>query len=185
MNARRFLGLLICALLAVAGSAALADTVFSLPADTKVIGPGAFENTNLSQAELYLPEGLDRIENGAFAGSGVTVVRLPASLTYIARDAFDRCPDFCPIVTPGSYAARWCDEWQISAFQVVSLGVPERTPSAIRSFCASQPVDLNADVTFRREPPEATAPTTVRACWTRAASKTAFTWSTRSAISPG
>lgn len=71
----------------------------------KVIGEGAFYN-NYLLGGITIGEGVERIESKAFAkceyeGS----IYLPASLTYIALDAFDK--EVTYVVEKGSYAERW------------------------------------------------------------------------------
>lgn len=71
----------------------------------KVIGEGAFYNNDLLGG-ITIGEGVERIESKAFAkckyeGS----IYLPASLTYIALDAFDK--EVTYVVEKGSYAERW------------------------------------------------------------------------------
>lgn len=71
----------------------------------KVIGEGAFYNSPLVGG-ITIGEGVERIESKAFAeceyeGS----IYLPASLTYIALDAFDK--EVTYVVEKGSYAERW------------------------------------------------------------------------------
>lgn len=71
----------------------------------KVIGEGAFYSDCLPGG-ITIGEGVERIESKAFAeckyeGS----IYLPASLTYIALDAFDK--EVTYVVEKGSYAERW------------------------------------------------------------------------------
>lgn len=118
---RRLLPLLaVCLLLAVtaladvslpAGTTEIGDEAFlndflltgtlQIPQGVTVIGDRAFEGCT-SLTGLTLPEGLKRIESRAFAGcTGLTgTVRIPASVTYVAVDAFDGVP--ATIVTGGT-----------------------------------------------------------------------------------
>ena len=59
----------------------------------------------LTAREITIPEGVERIESQAFAGTGLERATLPESLEYIAPDAFDESVRF--IVHAGSYAASW------------------------------------------------------------------------------
>lgn len=52
--------------------------------------------------EVLIPEGIVRIGERAFAGSGIESVRFPASVTYVAAYAFADCPlltrlEFCSL----------------------------------------------------------------------------------------
>ena len=44
-----------------------------------------------SLKKIEFPEGLEAIRLGAFAGSGLQDVRLPASLRTVAQDVFSGC----------------------------------------------------------------------------------------------
>ena len=91
--------------------AACADTV-TLPADLTVIDVEAFENVGALD-EVVLPEGAKRIESLAFANSGVRRVYLPATLEYIAKDAFSGCEGMSAWGQYGSYAEQFCMEQNI------------------------------------------------------------------------
>lgn len=77
-----------------------------LPKDLKVIGERAFSGTPSVQA-VVLPDGAERIESRAFAESGVREAYIPASVSYIAPDAFDGCEDLRVFVPRNSYAHEW------------------------------------------------------------------------------
>ena len=62
--------------------------VLTLPEAVTVIDAEAFCG-DPSIDEVVLPEGIRRIESRAFAGTPVRKVNFPASLEYIAEDAFD------------------------------------------------------------------------------------------------
>ena len=81
--------------------------IMTFPAGIKVIGEEAFRLV-AGATELILPEGVERIESKAFAGTSLQNVSLPASLEYIADDAFD--PTVYFIVIRGTPAARWAEE---------------------------------------------------------------------------
>lgn len=71
----------------------------------KVIGEGAFYN-NFLVGGITIGEGVERIESKAFAKCNYEgSIYLPASLTYIALDAFDK--EVTYVVEKGSYAERW------------------------------------------------------------------------------
>nr|MCR5173064.1 leucine-rich repeat domain-containing protein [Oscillospiraceae bacterium] len=89
---RRILAwILVLALTAADGGAsALAADTLALPAETTVIEEEAFFG-DTSLDEVVLPEGVTAIGPRAFAGSSVSRIYLPASLTEIAEDAFSAC----------------------------------------------------------------------------------------------
>ncbi|MBQ6519398.1 MAG: leucine-rich repeat protein [Anaerolineaceae bacterium] len=58
--------------------------------------------------KVTLPRGLERIEAGAFAYSSVREINLPASLTYIADNAFLNCSQLLTVkAVKGTYAYTW------------------------------------------------------------------------------
>lgn len=62
----------------------------TLPPDVQVIPENAFASTDIQY--FRCPEGLQRIESGAFANSrSLRAVYIPESVTFIATDAFDGC----------------------------------------------------------------------------------------------
>ncbi len=80
----------------------------TIPAGTTVIEEEAFcGDTSLD--EVVLPEGLQRIESRAFAGSSVALLNLPSTLEYIAEDAFEDCENGLEIigVEGNNYAWNW------------------------------------------------------------------------------
>ena len=142
--------LFILALLLSAQMPALAE--FDLPASTVVIQERAFENVPLSDVTVDLPEGLQRIEARAFAGTGITKIYIPQSVTFIAPDAFDLGGDFHPIVESGSYAKEWCNENGVTPYTITGLGAASRSQSAIRSFIAEHPSSTSGLPEFRQAP---------------------------------
>ena len=63
------------------------DKPLTIPAGTKVITQDAFRG--VAAQEIVLPEGVTRIESGAFADClNLRLINLPDTLTYIAPDAF-------------------------------------------------------------------------------------------------
>ncbi len=80
----------------------------TIPAGTTVIEEEAFYG-DPSLDQVILPEGLQRIESRAFAGSSVTLLNLPSTLEYIAEDAFDDCENGLEIVgvEGNNYAWNW------------------------------------------------------------------------------
>lgn len=83
----------------------------TIPQSCKVIGEGAFSNFRSEVAGISLANGVERIETKAFQIPNYNVkfqsVYLPASLTYIADDAFTVNTEF--EVELNSYAQRWAE----------------------------------------------------------------------------
>ena len=84
---------------------AMADDLV-LPASLKTIGDSAFEG-DMSLDEVILQEGVETIGSRAFADTSITHIYLPASLTSIAKDAFDGSPRIAYHAQPGTYAYDW------------------------------------------------------------------------------
>ena len=61
------------------------NTMF--PEDITAIGQCAFEGCG-GLNDVYLPNSVKTIEDGAFAGSGLTSITIPSSVTYIHENAF-------------------------------------------------------------------------------------------------
>lgn len=81
-------------------------SLISLPKSLKLIDEGAFSGT-ASFERVVLPEGAERIGSRAFAQSGVREAYIPASVTYIAEDAFEDCGNLKLFTPRGSYAHEW------------------------------------------------------------------------------
>ena len=62
-------------------------TSLEIPGSIKTVGASAFFFSQLTNVTLN--EGLERIENSAFSQSHVAQVAIPASVTYIGKNAFD------------------------------------------------------------------------------------------------
>ena len=88
---------------------AAVSQVLVLPEGTKVIEAEAFYG-DTSIREVVLPEGVESIGERAFAGSGVTKVNLPKSLTYIAPDAFDGCDGVTLTIISGTLGEQFAME---------------------------------------------------------------------------
>ena len=88
---------------------AWAESVLKVPDGTTVIQENAFYG-DTSLYQVILPDGLTEIQSGAFAGSSVQCVVFPASLRYIADNAFTGCQGvlcLAPVTsTAYSYAAQ-------------------------------------------------------------------------------
>ncbi len=110
---------------------AFASGTLTLPASLKAIEAEAFYgDTNLE--DVALPENLESIGSLAFANSSIKSINLPASITYIAEDAFRNCDGMTATVLPNSYAYRYCLDHHInyicegkSAYRALLVG--ERT----------------------------------------------------------
>lgn len=103
--ARSLLTAILCGLLLF--SCACAESMLVLPGRTTVIEAEAFLNC-ATLGKVVLPEGITRIESRSFAGSSLTAINLPESLTYIADDAFADCPYTIFIsASKGTYAYNW------------------------------------------------------------------------------
>ena len=59
---------------------------------------------------IALPDGVESIGEGAFAGSSVSIIRLPESVKTIADTAFEGCDGLTALVADGSNAQAWCEE---------------------------------------------------------------------------
>ena len=70
-------------------------TAVILPKTTKIIEDGAFFNCSWLR-HITIPEGVIRIDEGAFAGCALTEVFLPASVTHFSNAVY-QCPSFVSI----------------------------------------------------------------------------------------
>ena len=79
-------------------------STFELPETVTTIGKGAFEGATFEEFEI--PETVTTIENAAFEGcANLKKVKIPASVTEIADNAFAKCHAHFVIEAPeGSYA---------------------------------------------------------------------------------
>lgn len=102
----RMLAALLMIVLCMLPLAARAQHTLTLPLSSKTIETEAFCGTETIE-EIVLPEGIERIERRAFADSAVTAAYLPASLAYIADDAFSGCNGVVVTVQAGTYAHTW------------------------------------------------------------------------------
>ncbi len=76
---------------------------YVLPSDLKIIEENAF--ASVSASSVLIPDGCTAIGPCAFAGSSLTLIYIPSTVTSIAEDAL---PDNVTICTvPGSYAETW------------------------------------------------------------------------------
>ena len=80
-----------------------------LPAGLKEIDAEAF--LNVSAQVAIVPDGCESIGARAFSGStSLSMIEIPASVTFIAPDAFDGCTNVVIRTTSGSYASRYAAE---------------------------------------------------------------------------
>jgi len=89
-------------------SVACGDTL-TLPASLKVIEEEAFYGVQ-SVSEVVIPEGVAEIRSKAFANSSLSVIHLPSTLSFIAKDALPASDALTVIVVEGCYAHDWAVE---------------------------------------------------------------------------
>ena len=131
------LSLLTVMALFVFSASASAD--FTFPEALTDIGDEAFMDAYVSYY-LRIPEGVKTIGHRAFYGSRAMQVMLPASLSYIASDAFG--PNASFEVLPGSYARQWCvdngrffDEMRVS-IDPDSIVCYSDKPAVLKASCS-------------------------------------------------
>jgi len=135
-------------------SAGLAETL-TLPADLMMVEAEAFMG-DASLKTVVLPDGLQTIQTKAFAGSGVTDVNLPDTLTFIAEDAFDDTHIANLQVSEGTYAYTWAMEHDYLDWKWEDQ--PDGTV-AITGYNGSQTeVNIPAQLNGKRVPPSVTPP---------------------------
>ena len=98
--------LLLCGLLLTLPGAAYADSVLELPASVKLIEDGAFYGDR-ALGTVVLPDGITEIRSRAFSDSSVKEMNLPASLGFIADDAFDASSNVAFTAAADSYGYSW------------------------------------------------------------------------------
>ena len=101
---KRFLVILCLSILGNCASAS--QGIFNLPPSLTTIEEQAFYG-DLDVEKVVLPEGISSIGRQAFAYSSVKIINLPASLSFIADDAFKGCT-LEKVEAKGSYAIDWC-----------------------------------------------------------------------------
>jgi hypothetical protein len=80
----------------------LQDMISSWPADkVKKIPNNAFRDSDLNKA-LVIPDGVTEIGNYAFAGTQITSVILPRTVTRIGANAFSGCAQLTSVTIPSS-----------------------------------------------------------------------------------
>lgn len=109
-----------CCLLLSAVPASASPLV--IPASRKTVEAGAYRGDS-SIDTVILEEGVEFIGSGAFAASGVREITLPASLTFIAGDAFDGTSLQTVHAPKGSYAySRMRDLGYIVEYRALLIG---------------------------------------------------------------
>ncbi len=98
---------------------------------------------------VALPQGITTISTGAFSGSGIKEVTIPASVTEIGDYAFMRCPNLQQVTIPstvrsiGQRAFAYCEA--LSAVKFTDNASITALPEAIFEGCTSlTAVDLTA-----------------------------------------
>ena len=116
-----------------------ASAGFVLPQGLTDIADEAFMDTAVSYY-LTILEGVKTIGRQAFMGSRVLQVKLPASVTYIASDAFR--PNTAFEVVPGFYAKQWCidngffyDEMRVWVNVSYAVSYADN-PAVLKATCA-------------------------------------------------
>ena len=119
---RRLLAALVLLALLPVFPAAASSSVLTLPAGLKKLGAEAFSG-DLSLQSVVLQEGAVSIGSRAFADSSLTEITLPASLTYIAPDAFENTSLTTVHAEKGTYAYQWMREnGYITEYRALLIG---------------------------------------------------------------
>ena len=83
-----------------------AEVAVTLPKSLVTIDAEAFMDT-AAFGKVIVQDKTRRIESRAFANSAAKEIHLPASVEYIADDAFEGCENLTLYVPQGSYAHKW------------------------------------------------------------------------------
>lgn len=97
----------------------LPQEIFAVPAGVKRLVRGAFSQ-NKHLKKVILPDGLERIENLAFSEINLEEITIPASVKFVATEAFYECPmlkklDICcelSALKPGIFG--YCPQVQVT-----------------------------------------------------------------------
>ncbi|MGN1021545.1 MAG: BACON domain-containing protein [Aristaeellaceae bacterium] len=150
MKIRRLAALaLLLMLLAGCQRPALAEAVLAMPASLRVIEAEAFCGSAAIDS-VVLPEGIQEIRSRAFADSSLSEINLPASLTFIADDAFDGLETLKISATPDTYAYQWAVGHGYLAQVIEATGfsvAPDTLTLHIGSACALTPAFEPDDAT--------------------------------------
>lgn len=96
--------------------------VLTLPESLTTVAQQAFRG-DTSLQKVVLQEGIGSIESLAFADCSLEEIVLPASLTYIAEDAFENTVLHTMTAPKGSYAYQWGREHQyITEYRALLIG---------------------------------------------------------------
>ena len=96
--------------------------VLTIPKGLITISGQAFYGDTSIQ-KVIVQEGTETIESLAFADSSIREIRLPASLTYIAEDAFTNTSLETVTAPKGSYAYQWAREHKyIAEYRALLIG---------------------------------------------------------------
>lgn len=95
---------MLCPVLALAEEKA--EVAVTLPKSLVTIDAEAFKDT-AAFGKVIVQNNTKRIESRAFANSAAKEIHLPASVEYIADDAFVGCENLTLYVPQGSYAHQW------------------------------------------------------------------------------
>ncbi len=112
---------LVCLMLLLGGAAAAEGSVI-LPDSLTAIEADAFRDA-AGLVEVVVGERVTTIGPGAFAGTGLSLVWLPGSVTEIGDGAFEGCDGLGAVVAPDSYALSWCRDKRIP-YAVGAYGDP-------------------------------------------------------------
>ena len=77
-----------------------------LPSEMKVIAQWMFEGCKALE-QIKLPAGLTHIDNGAFRGSGLTSIVIPASVVRVGAFAFEYCTDLQSVTFEDDNVKNW------------------------------------------------------------------------------
>ena len=103
-------------------SGAESTDVLTLPENLTVVRTEAFCGDKSIQ-KVVLQEGVTEVQTRAFADSSVSEISLPASLTYIAEDAFENTSLKTVTAPKGSYAYTWGREHRyITEYRALLIG---------------------------------------------------------------
>ena len=110
-------------------------TVF-LPDSVTVIKPSAMGNCR-SLTEVYLGEGLKRIEEYAFQSSALESINLPEGLEYIGDSAFSRCNPETLVIPDSVTEIGWSAFASVYTLKEVTLGTGlEKMEDAVFQHCS-------------------------------------------------
>lgn len=168
---KKILSVFLCLILLAAALPLNALASVLLPQKLQAIESEAFMG-DTSLYEMELPEGVKTIGERAFKSSSITWLKLPASLTSIADDAFENCHALTLQVWRNSYAHRWCQAHDVryqvmelpgqgQEFRIHEIFIAENTDddSVIRTY-----VSASADCTLKVEMLNDTGDTVLYSC---------------------